>query len=127
MVLVDAQDRRVVLIELRLYRDASPSIVRRRFNRMFRDVFGTTGPPQPVPMARHYMRCRLTPDEITQLVCGGDADGQRGPCGFQAGCFCSLDANTVIRANQSPFSGAHSDIEHPEVLWAVVDAADLGA
>jgi hypothetical protein len=37
---------------------------------------------------------------------------------FQAGTFYLLDANSVIRANQSPFSGAHSDIQHPEVVWA---------
>lgn len=38
--------------------------------------------------------------------------------GFQTGAFYLLDANSVIRANQSPFSGAHSDIQHPEVAWA---------
>ena len=49
---------------------------------------------------------------------------QRGqPYGFQSGTFYRLDANAVICANQSPFSGAHSDIRHPEVLWAVVSAA----
>jgi hypothetical protein len=52
---------------------------------------------------------------------------QRKSYGFKTGCFYSLDANAVIRANQSPFSGAHSDIQHPEVLWAVVAAAGLGA
>src|SRR5271166_5696001 len=52
---------------------------------------------------------------------------QGKPYGFQTGRFYSLDANAVIRANQSPFSGAHSDIQHPEVLWAVVAAAGLGA
>jgi hypothetical protein len=45
--------------------------------------------------------------------------------GFQPGAFYSLDANAVICANQSAFSGAHSDIRHPEVLWAVVSAAGL--
>jgi hypothetical protein len=49
------------------------------------------------------------------------------PYGFSAGNFYSLDANAVICAKQSPFSGAHSDIQHPEVLWAVVSAAGLGA
>jgi subtilisin family serine protease len=78
MVLVDAQDRRVVLIELRLDPGARPETVRGRFRRLFRDVFGTSGPPQPVPVARHYMRCVLTPDEITRLVRGGDVPGQRG-------------------------------------------------
>jgi pimeloyl-ACP methyl ester carboxylesterase len=52
---------------------------------------------------------------------------QGTPYGFTTGCFYSLDANAVICANQSPFSGAHSDIQHPEVLWAVVAAAGLGA
>lgn len=52
---------------------------------------------------------------------------QGKPYGFKSGCFYSLDANAVICANQSPFSGAHSDIQHPEVLWAVVAAAGLGA
>jgi len=52
---------------------------------------------------------------------------QGKPYGFTAGRFYSLDANAVICANQSPFSGAHSDIQHPEVLWAVVAAAGLGA
>ena len=52
---------------------------------------------------------------------------QGTPYGFTTGGFYSLDANAVICANQSPFSGAHSDIQHPEVLWAVVAAAGLGA
>ena len=51
---------------------------------------------------------------------------QGKPYGFQTGSFYSLDANAVICANQSAFSGAHSDIQHPEVLWAVVAAAGLG-
>jgi hypothetical protein len=44
---------------------------------------------------------------------------------FAPGQFYTLDANAVINANQSAFSGAHSDIRHPEVLWAVVCAAGL--
>jgi hypothetical protein len=43
MVLSDDQDRRVVLIELRLERGAIPATVRREFLRLFSDVFGTTG------------------------------------------------------------------------------------
>jgi hypothetical protein len=50
---------------------------------------------------------------------------QGKPYEFQPGGFYSLDANAVICANQSAFSGAHSDIRHPEVLWAVVSAAAL--
>jgi len=47
------------------------------------------------------------------------------PYDFASGQFYALDANAVINANQSAFSGAHSDIRHPEVLWAVVCAAGL--
>jgi hypothetical protein len=45
--------------------------------------------------------------------------------GFAPGRCYLLDANKVICANQSPISGAHSDIQHPEVAWAVVSAAAL--
>jgi hypothetical protein len=43
--------------------------------------------------------------------------------GFQPGQFYLLDSNAVIKADQSQFSGAHSDIQHPEVIWPVVDAS----
>ncbi len=52
---------------------------------------------------------------------------QGRPYDFQSGTFYGLDANAVICTNQSAFSGAHSDIRHPEVLWAVVCAAGLTA
>jgi hypothetical protein len=43
--------------------------------------------------------------------------------GFAKGTIYPLDSNSVIKADQSAFSGAHSDIRHPEVAWAVVSAA----
>ncbi len=43
--------------------------------------------------------------------------------GFQPGLFYRLDSNAVICADQSPVSGAHSDIRHPQVVWPVVDAS----
>lgn len=48
------------------------------------------------------------------------------PYDFEAGRFYALDANSVIGEIQSPVSGAHSDIRHPEVLWAITSAARLG-
>ncbi|MBV9352362.1 MAG: serine/threonine protein kinase [Mycobacterium sp.] len=48
------------------------------------------------------------------------------PYDFQRTTFYDIDANAVICANLSAFSGAHSDIRHPEILWAVVSAAGLG-
>lgn len=49
------------------------------------------------------------------------------PYDFAPGTFYALDANAVITANQSAFSGAHSDIRHPRVLWAVTSAAKLAS
>jgi hypothetical protein len=42
---------------------------------------------------------------------------------FQPATCYLLDANAVICADQSPFSGAHSDIQHAQVVWPVVDAS----
>jgi pimeloyl-ACP methyl ester carboxylesterase len=45
------------------------------------------------------------------------------PYNFRRGGYYLLDSNAVICEDQSPISGAHSDIRHPEVVWPVVDAA----
>ena len=45
------------------------------------------------------------------------------PYNFESGKTYLLDSNSIIAANQSAFSGAHSDIRHPEVLWALASAA----
>jgi hypothetical protein len=48
--------------------------------------------------------------------------------GFDVGGFYALDANAVIDdTSQSAFSGAHSDIVHPQVAWAILQAARLDA
>jgi subtilisin family serine protease len=129
MVLSDDQDRRVVLIELRLERGAIPTTVRRGFLGLFSDVFGTTGPPPPVPVARHYMRCVLDPDEITRLVGGGDAatgtSGQRG-----LGLIYRVWPDLVIRAHLDrsvatiKADAARRTFESAGagVVWAVLDS-----
>ncbi|HYO03413.1 MAG TPA: serine/threonine protein kinase [Mycobacterium sp.] len=45
--------------------------------------------------------------------------------GFAAGKFYALDASSVIARDESPISGAHSDIQHAEVTWAIRQAARL--
>jgi hypothetical protein len=45
------------------------------------------------------------------------------PYTFGKGLFYRLDSNAVIAADESAFGGAHSDIRHPEVLWAALAAA----
>jgi hypothetical protein len=46
---------------------------------------------------------------------------------LRPGTFYRLDANSVIKDLQSSFSGAHSDICHPEVAWAALAAAGLAS
>jgi hypothetical protein len=43
---------------------------------------------------------------------------------FQPGRFVNLDGNAIINRGQPP-SGAHSDIFHPELVWAGLAAAGL--
>jgi hypothetical protein len=59
----------------------------------------------------------------TPTVTTLDAPGTRYD--FRPGVFYNLHANSAIYANQSPITGAHTDIRHPEVLWAIVSAANL--
>lgn len=49
------------------------------------------------------------------------------PYDFAPHRFYALDANAVIAANQSAFSGAHSDIKHPQITWAIAAAAKLAS
>jgi hypothetical protein len=56
------------------------------------------------------------------------ATADLGPVGtgypFQAGRFVNLDGNAIVTAGPPP-SGAHSDIFHPELVWAGLAAAGL--
>jgi hypothetical protein len=73
MVRTDEQGRRLVLVELRVDRGADPASMRRDFLALFADVFpGPDAPPEPTPVARHYVRCVLSADEMTRLVQGGE-------------------------------------------------------
>jgi hypothetical protein len=51
--------------------------------------------------------------------------GAGTPYAFGRGAFYALDANAVIKAPESKFSGAHSDIRHPEITWAIASAAGI--
>ena len=59
-------------------------------------------------------------------VAAGPLQRQGFPYQWTAGGFHRLDASAVISKNLSGFSGAHCDIQHPEVTWAAVSAAGLG-
>jgi subtilisin family serine protease len=67
-------DRQAVLLELNLAYGNGAEASRSDFLRLFGATFADppTAPPAPVPIATHYLRCLLSPDEIARLV---DADG----------------------------------------------------
>nr|WP_235658611.1 S8 family peptidase [Mycolicibacterium moriokaense] len=71
VVLKDEDDRRAVLVELRVDPGNEAQQIRLDFLDFFHDVFTGTAVPVAVPVARHYVRCALTPNEIRQLVSGG--------------------------------------------------------
>ncbi|MEW1909077.1 serine-threonine protein kinase [Kitasatospora sp. NPDC085895] len=48
------------------------------------------------------------------------------PYPLQSGRFYRLRGDDVIKADLSPFAGAHSDIQHPEVVWAALAGATAG-
>lgn len=63
-----------------------------------------------------YQHDQVTPGQLQAQ--GTDYD-------FQPGRFYRLNARQVMKRNLSWFAGAHSDISHPEVAWAVLTAAQL--
>jgi subtilisin family serine protease len=77
-VLTDEQDRRVVLVELRLNPGAVPAEVQRQFEDLFASTFtGADAPPEPQLVGRHYLRCKLTPTEVQRLVGGSSLPTDR--------------------------------------------------
>jgi hypothetical protein len=46
------------------------------------------------------------------------------PYQFAAGKFTNIDCSSVVKKGDPP-SGAHSDIVHPELGWAMLTAAGL--
>ena len=60
--------------------------------------------------------------EVQAAVCSLLPVGQA--YAFTAGKFVNLDGNDIIIAGEPP-SGAHSDIFHPEIAWAVLAASGL--
>ncbi len=68
-MLTDDQNRRVVLIELRLTPGARADDVQRQFQDLFDSVYDATDtPPAPQLVGKHYLRCKLRPDEVQRLV-----------------------------------------------------------
>ena len=64
------EGRQGVLVELNLPPGAIAEDMREQFSNVFHAAFeqGSEQPPEPLPISSHYMRCLLTPDEVTKLA-----------------------------------------------------------
>src|SRR5580698_7507728 len=62
--------RQSVLVELSLSAGAPTADLRDQFRDVFHGAFapGPEQPPDPMPISANYMRCLLTPDEVTKLA-----------------------------------------------------------
>jgi subtilisin family serine protease len=63
-------DRQAALVELSLSTGAPIGDIREQFSDVFHAAFAQQSeqPPEPVPISANYMRCLLTPDEVTKLA-----------------------------------------------------------
>ena len=63
-------DRQAVLVELSLSTGAPTADIRDQFRDVFHAAFAQDPqqPPDPIPISANYMRCLLTPDEVTKLA-----------------------------------------------------------
>ncbi len=64
------EGRQAVLVELNLSAGASAVEMREKFTSVFHAAFEQQSeqPGEPLPIAAHYMRCLLTPAEVTKLA-----------------------------------------------------------
>src|SRR5215469_11214536 len=70
-------DRHSVLVELKLSAGRNAVEMREQFWRVFNATFEheSERPPEPLQVSSHYVRCLLTPDEITKLADQDAAEG----------------------------------------------------
>jgi subtilisin family serine protease len=118
-LLVRMDDRVAVLVELNLTRGAARA--RQDFTGLFAATFTDPAVPAPVPIARQYLRCLLTPEEMRRL---GLAD-RAGPRSifriwpdFRVVPHIDRSASTVKADAAARSYGTGGD----GVVWAVIDS-----
>ncbi|MDP9167635.1 MAG: S8 family serine peptidase [Actinomycetota bacterium] len=75
-VLTNRAGGRVMLVELRVNPGTTVESARDQFRELFSSTFGAVADDlEPVPVGRHYMRCVLTPDQVSRLMLGGGEEG----------------------------------------------------
>jgi hypothetical protein len=124
----DDDDRRAVLVELRFTPAVTAETLREQFLQLFAEVFrGANGPPAPVPVGRHYLRCALTPGEVQRLVQG---DGSAASAQRAVDLIYYIWADLVIEAHlDRSLSTIKADAAARTyccagtgIVWAVLDS-----
>src|SRR6516165_10172253 len=124
------EGRQAVLVELNLPSGAIAEDMREQFRNVFHAAFEheSEQPPDPLPISSHYMRCLLTPDEVTTLA-AQDADPPGGPApaghtiyriwpDFVVHAHIDRSLTTIKSDAAARTFGTSGD----GVVWAVVDS-----
>ncbi len=124
------EGRQAVLVELNLPAGAIAEDMREQFRGVFHAAFEHQSgqPPEPLPISSHYMRCLLTPDEVTTLA-HQDAGALGGPApagrtiyriwpDFVVHAHIDRSLTTIKSDAAARTYGTSGD----GVVWAVVDS-----
>ena len=124
------EGRQAVLVELNLPSGAIAEDMREQFRDVFHAAFEheSEQPPDPLPISTHYMRCLLTPAEVTTLA-AQDADPPAGPApaghtiyriwpDFVVHAHIDRSLTTIKSDAAARTYGTSGD----GVVWAVVDS-----
>jgi subtilisin family serine protease len=129
-VLVNDDGGRVMLVELRVEPGTTVESARDRFRKLFHSVFGAVpGHLEPVPIGRHYVRCVLTPDEVSRLMLGGGKSGSAKEAKALALIF-RIWPDLVVQAHldrsvttiQADAAARTYGCSGKGVVWAVIDS-----
>ena len=124
------EGRQAVLVELNLPSGAIAEDMREQFRGVFHAAFEheSEQPPEPLPISSHYMRCLLTPVEVTRLA-QQDAGALAGPApaghtiyriwpDFIVHAHIDRSLTTIKSDAAARTYGTSGD----GVVWAVVDS-----
>ena len=124
------EGRQAVLVELNLPAGALAEDMREQFRSVFHAAFEheSEQPPEPLPISSHYMRCLLTPDEVTKLARqDAGAPGDPAPAArtiyriwpdFRVHAHIDRSLTTIKSDAAARTYGTSGD----GIIWAVVDS-----
>jgi subtilisin family serine protease len=123
------EGRQAVLVELNLPAGRIAEDVREQFRGVFHAAFEDESeqPPEPLPISSHYMRCLLTPEEVTKLA-AEDAGTPANPA--PAPTIYRIWPDFVVHAHidrslttiKSDAAGRTYGTSGEGIIWAVLDS-----